>query len=113
MNIQQIFQKMKMYNRVSIILIVLNLSSFTLFSQTISNKNNVFVDENGIMRWENTKAEVKGFGVNYSVPFAHAFRIAKKLGVNPKKLLITTFIILQDWVSIYIVCMFGILKLAM
>lgn len=33
------------------------------------------------MRWEGSREEVYGFGVNYSVPFAHAFRTARRLKV--------------------------------
>lgn len=47
--------------------------------------SDVFVDENGIMRWASTKEEVKGFGVNYSVPFAHAYRSAQRLHIDVKK----------------------------
>lgn len=50
----------------------------------IAQNSNVYVDDDGVMRWENTNEEVKGFGVNYSVPFAHAYRSAKKLGIDPK-----------------------------
>ncbi|NUO03593.1 MAG: membrane or secreted protein [Saprospiraceae bacterium] len=46
---------------------------------------NVIVDNQGVMRWEDSKSEVKGFGVNYTVPFAHAYRSAKKLGIDPLK----------------------------
>ncbi|MEZ4933176.1 MAG: hypothetical protein R2788_13775 [Saprospiraceae bacterium] len=46
-------------------------------------KRGVFVDENGVMKWEDTQQEIKGFGVNYTVPFAHAYRSAKKLGIDP------------------------------
>lgn len=45
----------------------------------------VFVDSKGIMRWNKDKTEVKGFGVNYTAPFAHAFRTAKKLNVDLKQ----------------------------
>lgn len=55
-----------------------------VFAQRDSNKN-VFVDDHGVMRWEITNEEVKGFGVNYSVPFAHAYRSAKRLDVDVKK----------------------------
>lgn len=48
-------------------------------------KRGVFVDDKGILRWEDNKEEIKGFGVNYTVPFAHAYRSAQKLGVNPLK----------------------------
>lgn len=50
----------------------------------VSQNSNVYVDDKGVMHWENTNEEVKGFGVNYSVPFAHAYRSAKKLGIDPK-----------------------------
>ena len=59
----------------------------TLFvsAQNSSLKNNVYVDENGLMRWEDSSKEVHGFGVNYTVPFAHAYRSAERLGIDPKK----------------------------
>ncbi|CAG5069012.1 hypothetical protein DYBT9623_01746 [Dyadobacter sp. CECT 9623] len=47
--------------------------------------NDVYVDKDGVMRWGTTKEEVKGFGVNYTVPFAYAYRVAKQLGVSPEK----------------------------
>ena len=45
----------------------------------------VYVDKNGVMRWGNNNAEVFGFGVNYTVPFAHAYRAAEILDVSPEK----------------------------
>ncbi|MDZ4679673.1 MAG: hypothetical protein SH848_11535 [Saprospiraceae bacterium] len=50
-----------------------------------SVKRNVLVNDNGVMRWGDTKQEIQGFGVNYTVPFAHAYRSAKKLGIDPLK----------------------------
>jgi hypothetical protein len=49
------------------------------------NRSDVYVDKNGVMRWENSKTEVFGFGVNYTVPFAHAYRAAKILNVSLEK----------------------------
>ncbi len=46
-------------------------------------ENGVFVDDAGVMRWEGSREEIKGFGVNYTVPFAHAYRSALKLGIDP------------------------------
>ena len=57
----------------------------SIFSQSNTPKGNVYVDNKGVMRWEKTKEEVYGFGVNYTVPFAHAYRNAKKMGVDPKQ----------------------------
>ena len=48
-------------------------------------KEDVYVDEEGVMRWEHNNSPVKGFGVNYSVPFAHAYRTGKRLDVELKE----------------------------
>ena len=48
-------------------------------------KEDVYVDDNGVMRWGHNREEVKGFGVNYSAPFAHGFRTAKKLDIDLKE----------------------------
>lgn len=37
------------------------------------------------MRWGSNNTEVTGFGVNYTIPFAHAYRASEVLNVNPKK----------------------------
>lgn len=63
--------------------IVFSLAFHALHAQPA--KRDVFVDDKGVMRWKDDKAEVQGFGVNYTVPFAHAYRSAQKLGVNPLK----------------------------
>ncbi|MBL0740512.1 cellulase family glycosylhydrolase [Chryseolinea lacunae] len=47
--------------------------------------NTVYVDEQGVMRWGDSKKEVHGFGVNYTAPFAHAYRAAKTLNVDLEK----------------------------
>ncbi|MCF0072736.1 membrane or secreted protein [Dyadobacter sp. CY261] len=52
------------------------------FSQ---KSQDVYVDKDGVMRWGTTNEEVKGFGVNYTVPFAYAYRVAKQLNVSPEK----------------------------
>jgi hypothetical protein len=43
---------------------------------------NVFVDKAGVLRWQKTKQEVALFGVNYTTPFAYAYRAHQRLGVN-------------------------------
>jgi hypothetical protein len=69
-----------------LLLVLILIFYANAFSQE-NYKGDVYVDENGIMRWENTKHEVNGFGVNYTVPFAHAFRSAKRMGIDPKKVI--------------------------
>ena len=53
--------------------------NLTVFSQ---DSNQVIVDQHGVMRWETTQKEVFGFGVNYSLPFAHVYRTGKKMGIS-------------------------------
>ena len=47
-------------------------------------RDQISIDEQGIMRWTKDNTEVKGFGINYTVPFAYAYRNGKKMGVDLK-----------------------------
>jgi hypothetical protein len=42
----------------------------------------VWVDPEGVMRWNETGEEVTAFGVNYSIPFAHGFRAIEYIGAD-------------------------------
>lgn len=67
---------------------VLTLSFFLLFnlvSEAQRNASDVFVDKNGVLRWGTSKEEVRAFGINYTVPFAHAYRTAKNMGIDIEK----------------------------
>ena len=70
------------------LLILLNIFTIsTVFAQKTAG---VSVDKAGIMRWGTggtgkAGTEVRGFGTNYTVPFAHAYRTAKKMGVSLEK----------------------------
>jgi len=69
------------YFRLSIF--VLLFAGFHAYSPAQSvSQHSTFVDEHGVIRWSNDNSEVHGFGVNYSTPFAHAFRMAERLGVS-------------------------------
>lgn len=61
------------------------LGFISMFGQNTQATGDVYVDQSGVMRWGQNDLEVKGFGVNYSAPFAHGFRSAQKLGVDLKK----------------------------
>ena len=74
---------MKLKLNFSLLFIGLILLNLTLVAQNITKKD-VFVDEDGVMRWGGTNEEVHGFGVNYSAPFAHAYRSAQKKGLDIK-----------------------------
>lgn len=53
------------------------------FQKTFSQPS-TYVDENGIFRWIKTKNEIRIFGVNYTLPFAHGYRSISFLGKNHK-----------------------------
>jgi hypothetical protein len=42
----------------------------------------VYVDTQGVKHWSADNKELYGFGVNYTLPFAHEFRMAKKTGIS-------------------------------
>lgn len=78
--------KISLYQSVLNTLIMVFLLSFTVvFGQNTAPKGDIFVDTHGVIRWKTTNKEVHGFGVNYTVPFAHAYRSAKQKGIDPKK----------------------------
>ncbi|PTX42495.1 cellulase (glycosyl hydrolase family 5) [Christiangramia gaetbulicola] len=58
--------------------------AFTGLNAQNQQKGDVYVDDSGIMRWGHNNEEVHGFGVNYSAPFAHAYRSAEKKGLDIK-----------------------------
>ncbi len=55
------------------------------FSQKRATKNPVYIDREGVMRWQHNKAEASFFGVNYSTPFAYAYRAHKALDADLEK----------------------------
>ncbi len=77
---------MKKFIQCKYVLLFLILAFVNAKSVAQSSKkqraSNVYVDEKGVMRWSKSKAEVQGFGINYTVPFAHAYRAAKKLNIS-------------------------------
>lgn len=85
MKFQFLLKEFRILKRISIVCLAIALNSIHLDAQGNQKNKDVFVDDKGTMRWGNTNEEVKGFGVNYTVPFAHAYRSAKKMGIDPKK----------------------------
>ena len=66
--------------------IALLLFSNEVKSQTIATRTNlVYVDKKGVLRWTKDNAEASFFGVNYTTPFAYAYRAHKALGVDIEK----------------------------
>src|SRR5687768_561892 len=63
----------------SAMLLTLALISFSF--TVLAQKNDVYVDKNGVMRWAKNREEVRAFGINYTAMFAHAYRTAKKMDI--------------------------------
>lgn len=61
------------------------LLNSTLWAQNKSTKNLVYVDKQGVLRYTKDNKEAAFFGVNYTTPFAHAYRAHKALGVDLEK----------------------------
>lgn len=76
--------KIKSPSFLVILFVFLSFYNFT-FSQSSQSQHEAYIDEQGIIRWKDTNEEIQGFGVNYTAPFAHAYRTAEKLGVDLKK----------------------------
>jgi hypothetical protein len=51
-------------------------------AQQQHSSNPVYVDKQGILRWTNNNAEASFYGVNYTTPFAYAYRAHKTLNVD-------------------------------
>jgi hypothetical protein len=50
-----------------------------------ANKNPVYVDKQGILKWTSNNQEAAFFGVNYTTPFAYAYRAHKALNADLEK----------------------------
>lgn len=53
--------------------------------KTVNAKNPVYVDNKGVLRWTKDKKEAAFFGVNYTTPFAYAYRAHKALNADLEK----------------------------
>ncbi len=63
-----------------VIVFWLSILWYNLFAQSAVNQ--VYVDDNGVMRWSADKRELHGFGVNYTLPFAHEYRMVANAGIS-------------------------------
>ena len=59
--------------------------SVTSFAQVHTKKNLVYVDKKGVLRYTKDNKEAAFFGVNYTVPFAFAYRAHKALNIDLEK----------------------------
>ena len=64
-------------------------SAVFLISMVVSAQQSpsVYIDSKGMMRWHDTNEEASFFGVNYTLPFAHAYRAVGNLGIDRKQVI--------------------------
>jgi len=67
-----------------LITITISVFGYPRLLQAQENQDQVVIGDDGIMRWRQDGREIIGFGVNYTVPFAYAYRSGKKLGIDLK-----------------------------
>lgn len=69
--------------RLIFISLLLYFTALTITAQ--NNPPSIYVDKQGVMKWTDTNKEASFFGVNYTVPFAHAYRAIGYLGKDHKE----------------------------
>lgn len=76
----------KMQNRTRIILLLFTLVAllfcFEMNAQSKAKRNPVYIDKRGVLRLSDNNQEAAFYGVNYTTPFAYAYRAHKALGVD-------------------------------
>ena len=70
-----------MRNKVFILFFILVSFLFTSSAQ----ENLFYITKTGELRWKETEKEASFYGVNYTVPFAHAYRALNYLGLDHKQ----------------------------
>ena len=73
---------MKFFYRLFIFFVLL---FFVFVSNGQNTKTGVYVDKQGVLRWQKDNKEAAFFGVNYTTPFAFAYRAHKALNVDLEK----------------------------
>ena len=61
------------------------LFSYPTFAQKEDKIATIYIDKDGVMRWSDSHSEASFYGVNYTLPFAHAYRAMNYLGKDHKE----------------------------
>ena len=69
----------------SSILALLFVPLLTTAQQTSNPKNEIYIDNKGLLRLQSDNREASYFGVNYTLPFAYGYRSHKKLQIDLEK----------------------------
>src|SRR5678816_3126643 len=69
----------------AVVFFIAGLLCFSSVCQSQIKSNLVYVDKKGVLRYTKDNKEASFFGVNYTAPFAYAFRAHKALNVDIEK----------------------------
>ncbi|WP_445748916.1 hypothetical protein [Polaribacter sp.] len=61
------------------------LALFLIFSSSVFCQKSTYVNSKGVFRWAKNKEEIRLFGVNYTLPFAHGYRAINYVNKDHKK----------------------------
>jgi len=64
------------------IVIAIAFLFYSFIGQAQKHSNLVYMDKQGVLRYAKTNSEASFYGVNYTTPFAHAYRAQKALGLD-------------------------------
>ncbi|MBK5721052.1 cellulase family glycosylhydrolase [Dysgonomonas sp. Marseille-P4677] len=59
--------------------------TFSAYAQKVQSIPTIYIDKSGTMRWSDTQKEASFYGVNYTLPFAHAYRAINYIGKSHKE----------------------------
>lgn len=65
--------------------LLLFFASLTCISAQVTQYDQFYKTSDGVLYYAADSTQVTGFGVNYTVPFAHARRQARNMGIDPRK----------------------------
>lgn len=65
-----------------LICLLVSMSGLCAFAQAKKSGEGIFVDKNGVMRWQKDGTEAAFFGVNYTAPFAYGYRSIQRSGIS-------------------------------
>lgn len=71
-----------MFSKSVLIFLFISIISLCGFAQSKKTRSGIFVDKNGVMRWEKDGSEASFFGVNYTAPFAYGYRSIQRTGIS-------------------------------
>jgi len=87
--------------RLLILTFICLISAFVKVQGKSSSTPIIYIDGNGVMRWSDTRREASFFGVNYTLPFAHAYRAIGYLELDRKAAIDKDGNVLGFWETVY------------